>query len=114
MAVVTCEECGKKFYQLPLRDVMRNERGEEIDICPDCFTNLIESGDFIECDFCHEYFPSYAVEDVGTVYIEHACESCIKKMHLAQCVACDEWFHSSEIGENGFCKNCAESNCADW
>ena len=102
--VVKCEECGGLYDKSVLSPVVCNENGEEIHICGDCLKKL----DFEECEFCRKFYPKYALEDIGAVYVEYACESCIEEMELAQCGYCGEWYHYKELDENGNCHDCAK------
>ena len=73
--------------------------------CEECGKNRI---------FAMRFFPLICLMRLARFISKYARESCINEMRLDQCASCDERFHSSEIDEDGFCKNCAESNCADW
>lgn len=110
-----CEDCSAGDYvcawcrnNCDETHTVYNRRGEQIEVCDDCFEN-----DFIMCDYCEEYYPNDDVTCVrGGDYI---CGDCLDE-HYTKCDKCDEYVSNEDSydarDENGHCIDICDS-CRD-
>ena len=107
-----CPHCGTDEPESNFGNMARNEDGDEIDVCDDCWLN-----NFTGCDACEEQYPNDSLTEAqgrrrrfGTVSV---CPQCLES-GFSQCDDCRDHYDDEQEGrgvntsDGGVCRNCAE------
>lgn len=107
-----CPHCGTDEPESRFGNMARNEGGDEIDVCDDCWSN-----DFTGCDACGEQYPDDSLTEAqgrrrrfGTVSV---CPQCLES-GFSRCADCGSHYDDEQedrgvnASDEGVCHNCAE------
>lgn len=109
--LATCPWCGQLVSRENMRTVYSptdEGRWEEEHCCIDCLEEQVDSGNFIECSCCHDYFPpSFAGN--RTTDGNLICNSCARDDYT-RCDVCGYYCENGYVhhDENGlvYCEEC--------
>ena len=110
-----CPHCGTDEPESNFGNMARNEDGDEIDVCDDCWSN-----DFTGCDACDEQYPNISLTEAqgrgygGRRGSVHVCPQCLES-GFSRCDDCGDHYDDEQDGrgvnasDEGVCRDCAEN-----
>lgn len=102
-----CDECEEYHHNDYINRAI-NQHGNDIYVCDSCIDNF-----YILCEDCHSIY----VHEDNAVHVHRngeeiqVCPNCADD--YKECTCCGEYYHKSELNEDGLCPDCATERESD-